>query len=34
VVTHRFGLDDINEAFATAVDKPEGFVKSTVTFPV
>jgi L-iditol 2-dehydrogenase len=33
LVTHRFGLDDINEAFATAVDKPEGFVKSTVTFP-
>ena len=33
LVSHRFGLDDINEAFATAVDKPEGFVKSTVTFP-
>jgi threonine dehydrogenase-like Zn-dependent dehydrogenase len=33
LVTHRFGLDDINDAFATAVDKPEGFVKATVTFP-
>ena len=33
LVTHRFGLDDINEAFATAVDKPDGFVKSTVTLP-
>jgi threonine dehydrogenase-like Zn-dependent dehydrogenase len=33
LVTHRFGLDDVNEAFATAVDKPEGFGKSTVTFP-
>jgi 2-desacetyl-2-hydroxyethyl bacteriochlorophyllide A dehydrogenase len=33
LVTHRFGLDEINDAFATAVAKPEGFVKSTVTFP-
>jgi 2-desacetyl-2-hydroxyethyl bacteriochlorophyllide A dehydrogenase len=33
LVTHRFGLEQINEAFATAVDKPGGFVKSTVTFP-
>jgi 2-desacetyl-2-hydroxyethyl bacteriochlorophyllide A dehydrogenase len=32
LVTHRYGLDDVNEAFATAVDKPQGFVKSTVTF--
>lgn len=30
LVTHRFGLPDINEAFRTAVDKPEGFVKATV----
>jgi threonine dehydrogenase-like Zn-dependent dehydrogenase len=29
LVTHRFGLDQINEAFATAVEKPPGFVKST-----
>lgn len=30
LVTHRFALDDINDAFRTAVDKPEGFVKATV----
>jgi 2-desacetyl-2-hydroxyethyl bacteriochlorophyllide A dehydrogenase len=30
LVTHAFSLADINEAFATAVSKPEGFVKSTV----
>jgi len=33
LVTHRFGIDGINDAFATAVDKPEGFVKAVVTFP-
>jgi threonine dehydrogenase-like Zn-dependent dehydrogenase len=33
LVTHRFGLHDIDAAFAAAVDKPEGFVKSTITFP-
>jgi 2-desacetyl-2-hydroxyethyl bacteriochlorophyllide A dehydrogenase len=33
LVTHRFGLDDIDAAFAAAVDKPEGFVKSTIMFP-
>jgi len=31
LVTHRYRLEDINEAFATAVVKPEGFVKATVT---
>jgi threonine dehydrogenase-like Zn-dependent dehydrogenase len=31
LVTHRFGLGDIGEAFATAVAKPEGFVKAVVT---
>jgi len=31
LVTHRFGLTDINEAFRTAVAKPDGFVKATVT---
>jgi 2-desacetyl-2-hydroxyethyl bacteriochlorophyllide A dehydrogenase len=31
LVTHRFGLDDVNEAFAVAVEKPDGFVKATVT---
>jgi L-iditol 2-dehydrogenase len=30
VVTHRFGLADVNEAFATAVEKPVGFAKATV----
>jgi L-iditol 2-dehydrogenase len=31
LVTHRFALADVNEAFATAVAKPPGFVKATVT---
>jgi L-iditol 2-dehydrogenase len=31
LVTHRFGLEQVNEAFATAVEKPPGFVKATVT---
>jgi L-iditol 2-dehydrogenase len=30
LVTHRYALEDVNEAFATAVAKPEGFVKATV----
>jgi L-iditol 2-dehydrogenase len=30
LITHRFGLDDIGEAFATAVAKPSGFVKAVV----
>jgi threonine dehydrogenase-like Zn-dependent dehydrogenase len=30
LVTHRFPLDRVDEAFAVAVEKPEGFVKSTV----
>jgi threonine dehydrogenase-like Zn-dependent dehydrogenase len=30
LVTHRFQLNDNNQAFLAAVDKPEGFVKSTV----
>jgi threonine dehydrogenase-like Zn-dependent dehydrogenase len=33
LVTHRFPLERINEAFATLRDKPEGFVKAVVTFP-
>jgi L-iditol 2-dehydrogenase len=32
LVTHSYALEDVNEAFATAVEKPQGFVKSTVTF--
>jgi L-iditol 2-dehydrogenase len=31
LVTHRFALEDIDEAFATAVAKPDGFVKAVVT---
>ncbi|MGH7540133.1 MAG: zinc-binding dehydrogenase [Gemmatimonadota bacterium] len=30
LVTHRFPLDRIDDAFRTAVDKPEGFVKAVV----
>ena len=30
LVTHRFGLSDINQAFLAAHEKPEGFVKSTI----
>lgn len=30
LVTHRFGLRDINKAFLAAHEKPEGFVKSTI----
>ena len=30
LVTHRYSLDEINQAFQTACDKPTGFVKSTV----
>ena len=30
LVTHRFELDRIDEAFETAVERPDGFVKATV----
>jgi threonine dehydrogenase-like Zn-dependent dehydrogenase len=30
LVTHRFPLDRIDEAFHAAIDKPRGFVKATV----
>ena len=33
LVTHRFDLERIDEAFAAAVAKPEGFVKAVVTMP-
>jgi threonine dehydrogenase-like Zn-dependent dehydrogenase len=33
LVTHRFALDDIDDAFAALRDKPEGFVKAVITFP-
>ena len=31
LVTHRFPLAAIDEAFQTAIEKPDGFVKATVT---
>jgi L-iditol 2-dehydrogenase len=31
LVTHRFPLAAIDQAFRTAIDKPDGFVKATVT---
>jgi threonine dehydrogenase-like Zn-dependent dehydrogenase len=30
LVTHRFGLDEVDRAFGVAHEKPDGFVKSTV----
>jgi threonine dehydrogenase-like Zn-dependent dehydrogenase len=33
LVSHRFQLEDINEAFSTLRDKPPGFAKAVVTFP-
>jgi threonine dehydrogenase-like Zn-dependent dehydrogenase len=30
LVTHRFALEEINEAFRVACEKPAGFVKSTI----
>src|SRR5690349_3605147 len=30
LVTHRFQLNEINQAFLAACEKPEGFVKSTI----
>ncbi|MDQ3655465.1 MAG: zinc-binding dehydrogenase [Chloroflexota bacterium] len=32
LVSHRFSLDDIGQAFQMAHDKPPGFVKATVVF--
>ena len=32
LVTHRFPLERINEAFATLRDKPDGFVKAVIAF--
>jgi L-iditol 2-dehydrogenase len=31
LVTHRFALEDVNDAFAVAVEKPAGFVKASIT---
>jgi 2-desacetyl-2-hydroxyethyl bacteriochlorophyllide A dehydrogenase len=33
LVTHRFPLERIDEAFATLRDKPPGFVKAVISFP-
>jgi threonine dehydrogenase-like Zn-dependent dehydrogenase len=33
LVSHRFPLERIDEAFQALRDKPEGFVKAVVTFP-
>ena len=33
LVSHRFPVEEINTAFATLREKPEGFVKAVVTFP-
>ena len=33
LVTHRFPLDEINDAFATLRDKPDGFAKAVIVFP-
>lgn len=33
LVSHRFPLERIDEAFATLRDKPDGFVKAVITFP-
>lgn len=32
LVTHRFPLEHINDAFATLRDKPDGFVKAVIAF--
>jgi threonine dehydrogenase-like Zn-dependent dehydrogenase len=34
LVSHRFPLDQINEAFRALEEKPAGFVKAVITFPV
>ncbi|MBW3567215.1 MAG: serine hydrolase [Proteobacteria bacterium] len=33
LVSHRFPIEKIENAFQTAHDKPPGFVKATVVFP-
>ena len=34
LVTHRFQLNEISQAFRTAHEKPEGFVKSTIVMKI
>jgi threonine dehydrogenase-like Zn-dependent dehydrogenase len=33
LVTHRFPLEEINDAFAALRDKSPGFAKAVITFP-
>jgi threonine dehydrogenase-like Zn-dependent dehydrogenase len=33
LVTHRFPLERINDAFAALRDKPDGFAKAVISFP-
>jgi threonine dehydrogenase-like Zn-dependent dehydrogenase len=33
LVTHRFALEEIDDAFATLRAKPDGFCKAVITFP-
>jgi len=32
LITHTFYLEEINEAFATAIEKPKGFIKAVIVF--
>jgi threonine dehydrogenase-like Zn-dependent dehydrogenase len=32
LITHTYPLEDINTAFATAIEKPEGFIKAVIVF--
>jgi threonine dehydrogenase-like Zn-dependent dehydrogenase len=33
LVTHRFGLDQVDDAFRALLTKPAGFVKAVITIP-
>jgi threonine dehydrogenase-like Zn-dependent dehydrogenase len=32
LITHTYSLAEINKAFATAIEKPQGFVKAVIVF--
>ncbi|WP_354574248.1 zinc-binding dehydrogenase [Frigoribacterium sp. UYMn621] len=34
LITHRFACDEIDEAFATLRDKPDGFIKAVIDYPM
>jgi len=34
LVSHRYPLDQINDAFEALQSKPDGFVKAVITFPI